>query len=106
MYTLYNDGTVEKDGFPISSNIFDPEHVAYLAWIEAGNTPIFKDASEYKTVDTINRDAIKAEYLNTINTLQQIEDATSPTNAQVVAAVKFLARTVRLILKIFVRRML
>lgn len=37
------------------------------------------------------------------NTHSQIENATSPTNAQIIAAVKFLAKTLRLILKLLAR---
>ena len=47
---------------------------------------------------------IKSEFITTVDTLLQIENATSPTNAQIVAAVKFLARTLRLLLK-FIARM-
>lgn len=46
---------------------------------------------------------LKAEYLNTIATLQQIEDAVNPTNGQVISAVKFLAKTLRLLLKLIAR---
>ncbi len=47
---------------------------------------------------------LKAEYINTIQTLQQIESAINPTNAQVIAAVKFMARTIRLLLKLLARQ--
>ena len=46
---------------------------------------------------------IKAEYLATLATLSNIETAASPTNAQVIAAVKFLAKTLRLLLKLLAR---
>ena len=46
---------------------------------------------------------LKNEYLSTIATLQQIEDTVSPTNAQVISAVKFIAKTLRLLLKLIVR---
>ena len=42
----------------------------------------------------------KDTYLSTINTLEQIENATSPTNAQVIAAIKQLAKTQKLLLKL------
>jgi len=45
-------------------------------------------------------DRVKTEYDDTIIQLQVIIDATSPSNAQVVAAVKYLAKTVLLILKV------
>jgi hypothetical protein len=52
---------------------------------------------------TATRVQIKAEYIATIDTLTQIENATSPTNAQVIAAVKFMAKTIRLILNLLAR---
>lgn len=48
-------------------------------------------------------DQVKSEYSNTITTLLTIENTVSPTNAQVIAAVKFLAKTVRLILRFLAR---
>lgn len=50
------------------------------------------------------RDQLKAEYTSTITTLQTIEGTTNPTNAQVVAAVKFLAKTLRLLLKFLAKQ--
>ena len=47
---------------------------------------------------------IKAEYKSAIDTLTQIENATSPTNAQVIAAMKFMAKTLRLLLRLLARR--
>jgi hypothetical protein len=47
---------------------------------------------------------IKGTYLATITTLEQIEAAASPTNAQVIAAVKFMAKTLRLLLKLLARQ--
>lgn len=47
---------------------------------------------------------LKSEYLATLQQLQQIADAQAPTNAQVIAAVKFIARTLRLILKFIARQ--
>lgn len=46
---------------------------------------------------------VKAEYVSTMNTLDTIIGYQSPTNAQVIAAVKFLAQTLRLILRILAR---
>lgn len=51
-----------------------------------------------------DRQQLKAEYQNTIDTLIQIENATSPTNAQVIAGVKFIAKTLRLLLKLLARQ--
>ncbi len=50
-----------------------------------------------------DRQQLKDEYQNTITQLQSIENAVSPTNAQVIAAVKFLAKTLRLLLKLLAR---
>jgi len=50
-----------------------------------------------------DRQQLRTEYQNAVTQLQDIENATNPTNAQVIAAVKFLARTLRLILKLFAR---
>jgi hypothetical protein len=49
------------------------------------------------------RKQLKDEYQATLATLQQITDTASPTNAQVVAAVKFLAKTFILLLKLISR---
>ena len=46
------------------------------------------------------RETIRAEYNSALDTLAQIESATSPTNAQVVTAVRFMARTMAKILKL------
>jgi hypothetical protein len=46
---------------------------------------------------------LKSEYQTTITQLQSIESAVNPTNAQVIAAVKFLAKTLRLLLKLLTR---
>lgn len=45
------------------------------------------------------RQQIRDQYQSTIATLEQIEAAASPTNAQVIAAVKFIAKTLRMLLK-------
>jgi hypothetical protein len=57
----------------------------------------------YFADDEADRQQLKAEYQATITQLQSIENATSPTNAQVIAAVKFLAKTIRLLLKLLAR---
>lgn len=43
--------------------------------------------------------ALKDEYLAAITTLQNIQNATNPTNAQVIAAVKYEAKTLERLLK-------
>lgn len=46
---------------------------------------------------------LRSEYQQTIQTLTDIEIAASPTNAQVVAAIRFLSKTIKLILKLLYR---
>ena len=67
------------------------------------STPLTVDELNYIEEFSVSRQALKEEYLGTISTLQQIEDTTSPTHAQVIAAVKFIAKTVRLMLKILAK---
>ena len=50
-----------------------------------------------------DRAQIKAEYHAALATLTDIENAVSPTNAQVIAAMKFIAKTLRLLLKLIAR---
>lgn len=61
------------------------------------------DYAEY-LADKATRQQIRDGYLATIVQLETIENATSPTTAQVVAAVKFLAKTMRLLIKFLARR--
>ena len=67
------------------------------------NTAETTEESNYFASDAIDRQQLKAEYQATIDQLQNIENAQSPTNAQVVAAVKYLAKTIRLMLKLLAR---
>ena len=53
--------------------------------------------------DRANRLQLKNEYLATIASLQQIEDAVAPTNAQVIAGVKFIAKTLKLLLRLIAK---
>jgi len=61
--------------------------------------------SEYQALLAMRADKqqVKAEYTATINTLQQIESTAAPTNAQVITAIRFLAKTIRLMLRILAR---
>lgn len=61
--------------------------------------------TEYADLQTYRQliQQIKDEYTATLATLQQIQDTVSPTNAQVIAAVKFLAKTEQQILKLLRR---
>jgi hypothetical protein len=52
--------------------------------------------------DTI-RQQVRDEYVSTIATLESYEGYTSPSNAQVVGAVKFIAKTLKLLLKLLKR---
>jgi hypothetical protein len=47
-----------------------------------------------------NKNQIRTGYVNTIDTLSSIENAQTLTNAQILAAVKFMAKTLRLLLKL------
>jgi hypothetical protein len=61
------------------------------------------EEAQYLVDYAADRQQLKDEYQNTITQLQSIENAVSPTNAQVVAAVKFLAKTLRLLIKLLAR---
>lgn len=105
-YILYSNGVIEADGLSLSINELNLDYQEYVAWLELGNTPTKLPASDYlakQNDDKIDRDKLRVEYLSTLNTLSQIENATSPTNAQVIAAVKFLAKTLRLLLRLLAR---
>lgn len=105
-YILYSNGVLEQDGINLPVNEYNPDFIAYQEWLSQGNSPTLRPASEYmaKLDDhQQTRQQLRTEYLNTISQLQNIEAATSPTNAQVIAAVKFLARTLRLLLKLLAR---
>lgn len=76
-----------------------------LTEADIANCVVNMIAYEQRNADEANaREQIKAEYQATINTLQQIEDTQAPTNAQVIAAVKFIAKTLRLLLRLLARR--
>jgi hypothetical protein len=105
-YTLYSNGVLEQDGIylPIDEN--NPDFIAYQEWLAQGNAPTLRPASEYlaKLDDhKVTRQQLRTEYLNTITQLQAIENVTSPTNTQIITAIKFLARTIRLLLKLIAR---
>lgn len=51
----------------------------------------------------LDKQQFKNEYQDTITQLQSIEDAVNPTNAQVIAAIKLLAKVLRLLLKLLAR---
>jgi hypothetical protein len=74
------------------------EKIRILALIGIDYTPTAEELDEEARTQQL-----KDEYQSTISTLQQIEGLTNPTNAQVVQAVKFLAKTQRLTLKLLAR---
>jgi hypothetical protein len=57
----------------------------------------------YLRISDPDKGKLKKEYLATLTQLQNIEDAASPNNAQVITAVKFMAKTLGLILKLLAR---
>jgi hypothetical protein len=59
--------------------------------------------SDVTITATPHKNNLRAEYANAIDTLTQIRDATSPTNAQVIAAVKYEAKVLLLLLKFIAR---
>jgi len=61
------------------------------------------DGDLYLSDDTKNRKLLIKQYQSTLNTLGNIESAVNPTNAQLIAAVKFLANTLGLLLKLLAR---
>jgi len=93
-YTLYTNGVLEKDGFYVPIDEFNPDYIAYKEWLLLGNTPASADGAVYcakKRQECTDKDQTKAAYQVMITRLEQIEGAASPTNAQVIAAVRDLA---------------
>ena len=64
------------------------------------------DGLDFNTLKDTDKEQIKAEYNSILTTLEQIESVQAPTNAQVVAAIKFLAKTIRLVLRVLKRILL
>lgn len=65
--------------------------------------PITVEQRSQRSAYLLDKTTLKGEYIATIAQLEAIEAATSPTNAQVIAAIKFLAKTLRLLLKLIAR---
>lgn len=84
----YTGGLAEK------LRVLDAAGIEYVPTTEEIEADAQQAASKQIIVD---------EYSSALSTLQIIEDAQVPTNAQVVAAVKFLARTMRLLLRFLYR---
>lgn len=51
----------------------------------------------------LDKDQLKAEYTQTIADLQAIEDAPTLSNAQIISAVKYIAKVVRFLLKLTIK---
>lgn len=60
---------------------------------------------EYQKItdQKVNIKAFEDEYQNALTTLDQIQGAPTLTNAQAIAAIKYLAKTMKIILKILYR---
>lgn len=74
-YTLYTNGVLEKDGFYIPIDEFNPDYQDYLAWLALGNSPTLADASVYLNKladDKANWEQIKAGYKAALDTLDGI----------------------------------
>lgn len=57
-----------------------------------------------RLLDTIaDRESLKIQYQAAIDRLQQIENAVSPTNAQIIQAIRDIAKYERLIIKVLAR---
>ena len=103
LLTLQNAGLPVTDAFVNSDGKVEATFSRGLTSAEWATFLQITDPDRYDSESS--RDALKAEYQATISTLLQIENATSPTNAQVVVAVKFLAKTLRLLLKFLARNL-
>lgn len=80
-YTLYSNGILEQDGFYLPANEFNPDYLAYLAWVALGNNPVQVDASVYLAKQEADRLVLvnaRAESLNMIARLDQIANAANP----------------------------
>lgn len=103
---------VEIDEIPENADLL-MDIARSMALTQAGDPPrysvtdgqLIRDGFIVTPVVNADKGQLKAEYVATLDSLQQIEDAISPTNAQVIAAVKFLAKTLRLVIKLFVRQL-
>jgi hypothetical protein len=103
---LYMHKALTDAGLPIVSVRLDKS----IVWAteptptEEATAASILAAINLDTLEDMDKSRLKTEYQNTLVQLQQIDDATNPTNAQVIAAVKFLANTLRLVLKLFARQ--
>ena len=63
------------------------------------NMPPPVEITDYRAA----RAQLRNEFQTAVDQLVQIENAVSPTNAQIIAAVKFMAKTLRLLLKLIAK---
>lgn len=101
-YILYTNGVLEKDGFYIPLNEANSDYIEYLTWIAQGNTPESVDGRVYlakKEQEILDREQARAEYQNMIDRLNQIQNISNPTNAQVIQAMKDEAQILERVLK-------
>lgn len=87
------------DGTVLTWNGSMDEKVRILGLLGISYSPTPEELLE---VEAENR--LREDYIATINQLETIENAVNPTNAQVVAAVKFLAKTIRFILRFLAKQ--
>src|SRR5690349_17560429 len=67
------------------------------------NGKLFKNNVEAAITIDVDKSTLKTEYTTAVARLQQIETAASPTNPQVIQAIRDMARYQRLMLKILAR---
>lgn len=87
----------DESGAVIMGKMTDAQEAVYRDILLQHFSPATYNATEaYKA----NVQSLREEYQNAVTTLQSIQDASTLTNAQVLAAVKFLAKVLLLVLKI------
>lgn len=102
-YILYTNGIIEKDGDYVWIDAFNPNYQDYLAWLALGNTPLSVDASVYlaKAAQVkLDKQQLKQAYQTMIDRLEQIQAAVSPTNAQVIQAIRDEALYIKRVMKV------
>ena len=105
--TINNNNFIEIDEIPENKNlILDIQKFTARLSVNTytvSEGQLLNNGQPIAASTDIDRAQLKAEYQATIDQLQNIENAQSPTNAQVITAVKYLARTIRLMLKLLAR---
>lgn len=111
VYTLYDNGVIEKDGFIIQPSTESQDYVDYLAWITAGNQPTLQPGSVYLaklTDDKTTRQQLHDQYQAALDRLNQIATAGTIPFTQagfnnLVAAVEDEAKYLRILAKILAK---